>query len=937
MKITRKSLLSSFITIRKKRILVLVLVLLGILGLIYMRYTWTSANLVASDYAMTIARTAETSLPENAISWMENPSKNDSETIQYQQIKSNLQNLVSINQTIEFAYIYVERDSKLYFMADSEVVDSRVYSPSGLEYAEADKVYRKPFKDGKSIITNPVTDRWGTWVSVLVPIKDVETGQVRAVLGMDYPAKMWSNPALYNTLQAGIVVLTMALLILALFWISMKNEVVKAEGHKLILVNENLDNLFNSIDDLLYVFDKQGKILHVNSSVYKRLGYSEDELIGKSVLLLHPENRREEPNSSVIDTLSNKVHYLIPVITKYGQEIPVETHITEGEWNGERVSFGVMKDISAITRSEEKFSKAFNSVSVLMEITRLEDSRYLDVNDAFLETLGFDRAEVIGRKSSDLNVYFDGERNTIDEVLESAGKVHNLEVSIRGRDGSVHTCICSAEYITIGETPCLLKSLTDITIRKEIEEELIKSEQKYKLLFSAMNDAFSHQSIICDELGKAIDYRFITTNSSFETMTGLKSDAIIGKSASEVLPGVDQAVIEIYGRVALTGESAHFNTFSTVLNKYFEVKAYSPSSNEFATIYMDITERVENEKNIHYLNYHDVLTGLYNRRFYEEEIRRLNTERNLPISLIFGDVNGLKLINDAFGHLKGDELLQKAARAIRSTCRTDDIVARLGGDEFVILLPKTTAIEAEEIVERIRSNYSKEQVNSISGSISFGWNTKCSMDEDILVTLKNAEDLMYKNKILESEKIRLDTIKALIKTLHEKYPGTEQDSKRVGELCQDMGRAIGLSEAKVSRLRTAGFLHDIGNVAIEEGILNKPGKPLDQEWEEIKRHSENGYRILSSSHEMSEIADYVLAHHERWDGTGYPKGLRGEDIPIEARIIAIASSYVAMTSERLYRSAFQEEAALQEILKNAGTQFDPEIVKVFLEKMQGHI
>ncbi|MDR3541301.1 MAG: diguanylate cyclase [Desulfosporosinus sp.] len=809
MRIDRKSLLSAFTTTEKKKWLVLMLVFLGVWSL-YIRYSWTSAYQAVSENALTIARTAETIFPKNVIESLKTPSPKDIETPQYKQINSSLQSLVSINPDIRSAYIYVLKNGKLYFMANSEPVDSKDNLLPGQEYTEATKVYWTPFEDGKSVITHPATDRRGTWISVLIPIKGVETGKIIAVFGTDYLAKTWRNAALYYTVQAGTVILIMFLLIGVLFLILIKHKVV--------------------------------------------------------------------------------------------------------------------------TRSEEKFAKAFNSTAVLMAITTLKDWCYLDVNQTFLETLGFYKEEVIGKTPSDLNIYFDKERSTIDEAFQSEGRVHDFEVSLKGRDGSVYTGICSAELITIGDTPCLLKSLTDITKRKEIEEELTKSEEKYKLLFSAMNDAFSHQSIICDEHGKVIDYRFITINPSFETMMGLKAEDIIGKTATEVLPSVDQSRLEIYERVVLTGESVHFNTFSQRLNKYFEVKAYRPSSKEFATIFMDITERLECEKDIHYLNYHDVLTGLYNRRFYEEEIRRLNTERNLPISLIFGDVNGLKLINDAFGHLKGDELLQKAALAIQSVCRADDIVARWGGDEFVMLLPKTKAEEAEEIVWRIRETYSKEYVNSISGSISFGWDTKCSMEEDILKTLKNAEDLMYKNKTLESEKIRLSTIRTLMETLHEKYPGSEQHSKRVSKLCQDIGRAIGLSEMEVCGVRSAGFFHDIGYVSIEEGILNKPGKLLKQEWDEIKRHAEIGCRILSSSHEMSELADYVLAHHERWDGTGYPRGLQGELIPIEARIIALASSFVAMTSERPYRSAVQDELALQEIIKNAGTQFDPEIAKVFVEQ-----
>ncbi|WP_088226195.1 diguanylate cyclase [Desulfosporosinus sp. FKB] len=165
---------------------------------------------------------------------------------------------------------------------------------------------------------------------------------------------------------------------------------------------------------------------------------------------------------------------------------------------------------------------------------------------------------------------------------------------------------------------------------------------------------------------------------------------MIGRTATEVFPNIDQSFIEISGRLALTGEPSSLNTFFQALNKSYEIRVYSLSDNEFATIYIDNTERLKNERDIQYFTYHDVLTGLYNRRFYEEKVRKLNTERNFPISLIIGDVNGLKLINDVFGHLKGDELLQKAALAIRNSCRSDEIIARWGGDEFVILLPKTT-------------------------------------------------------------------------------------------------------------------------------------------------------------------------------------------------------------------------------------------------------
>ncbi|WP_242975867.1 HD domain-containing phosphohydrolase [Desulfosporosinus sp. FKB] len=347
----------------------------------------------------------------------------------------------------------------------------------------------------------------------------------------------------------------------------------------------------------------------------------------------------------------------------------------------------------------------------------------------------------------------------------------------------------------------------------------------------------------------------------------------------------------------------------------------------------EINNRIKKEDEIRYLSYHDKLTGLYNRRFYEEEIRRLDSERNLPLSIIMGDVNGLKLVNDTFGHEKGDELLRKAAGVIRKACRTDDIVARWGGDEFILLLPQTNPDEAAMIVKRIKNQCSDEQVNTICISISFGWATKKETSEDILKTLKVAEDYMYKNKILENQNNIKDTITTIINTLHEKSPREEQHSKRVSELCQSIGIAMGLSEREINKIKVVGLLHDIGKIAIEEGILNKPGRLTEQERSEIERHPDIGYRILNSSNYMLDIADCILAHHERWDGTGYPKGLKGEYIPKFARIISLADAYDAMTSERSYRSALPETMVIEELRRNAGLQFDPELTRIFIEKV----
>jgi diguanylate cyclase (GGDEF)-like protein len=345
------------------------------------------------------------------------------------------------------------------------------------------------------------------------------------------------------------------------------------------------------------------------------------------------------------------------------------------------------------------------------------------------------------------------------------------------------------------------------------------------------------------------------------------------------------------------------------------------------------TELEKTNEEVIYLSYHDQLTGLYNRRYFEEELIRLDVEKNLPLTIVMADMNGLKLINDSLGHSMGDRLIKKVSEVITKGCRKDDIVARLGGDEFVILLPKTDSNETKKIIKRIENIALEEKVGSVNISISFGYESKTSIEEKIEEVLKKAEDCMYKKKLFDSPNMKGKTINLIISNLQEKNKREEEHYRRVSELCKSIGEALDLSDIDIEELKTFGLLHDIGKIAIDNNTLDKHGKLTNEEWEEIKRHPEIGYRILSTVNETSEIAEYVLAHHERWDGSGYPKGLRGTEIPFQSRIIAIADAYDAMTSERNYRNALSKEEVIEELQKNSGTQFDPELVRIFIEKV----
>lgn len=511
----------------------------------------------------------------------------------------------------------------------------------------------------------------------------------------------------------------------------------------------------------------------------------------------------------------------------------------------------------------------------------------------------------------------------------------DAEVKFQTKDKKSIPMYFTASPVTIEAKQCFAGMGVDMTDILKMEEELKLRDIKYEKMIANIADMIA----ILDKDGN-IKYQSPNIkrwyNKPAEYFVGMNFfDFIHEEDYFNVKSAFDELIQTKRSEIKVEYRHKDINGYRTI--ELVAVNMLEDNVIDGILInYRDISDRkVKEEENI-YLSYHDCLTGLYNRRFYEAELMRLDNQRNLPISVVIGDVNGLKLFNDAFGHKQGDELLKKAAQAFKKACRASDIVARWGGDEFVILLPESTKEDAENIIKRIKANYENELVNAIQISISFGYATKASVDEDIRMVLKIAEDNMYKHKIIENQGVKGNIINTIINTLHEKNPREEQHSKRVGQLCQRIGEMIGLSAIEIARLKTVGLLHDIGKIAIEESILNKTGGLTEDEYDQIKRHPDIGYRILSSSYETLDLAECILAHHERWDGKGYPKGLRGTQIPSVSRIIAIADTYDAITSERPYRHAKSKEVAIKEIQKNAGTQFDPMLAQLFIEHIANH-
>ena len=352
------------------------------------------------------------------------------------------------------------------------------------------------------------------------------------------------------------------------------------------------------------------------------------------------------------------------------------------------------------------------------------------------------------------------------------------------------------------------------------------------------------------------------------------------------------------------------------------------------SIKSNITKRKTKEEEVLFLSYSDPLTRLKNRDYMKMQFESISRQNESHYFIIMCDINGLKLTNDAFGHQEGDQVLIAVSNVLRRICRPTDIISRWPGDEFVILLKDITQEEVCQIIQEITNEIEKIPGFHLKISVAMGYAEKSEdlkRPEDVL---NLAENRMYRNKLMESSSSRNATIRTLARTLHEKSTETEAHTMRIGLLSKALGSRLDLRKDQLDDLELLSLLHDIGKIGIPEYILDKPAKLSHDEWEIIKTHPEIGYRIAKSTPALEHIADYILAHHEKYDGTGYPNGLSAQDIPYLGRIITVVDSFDVMTHSRSYKKANDLAYAIGELKTCSGTQFDPEIAKVFLKMIE---
>ncbi|MDM8565301.1 PAS domain S-box protein [Candidatus Halobeggiatoa sp. HSG11] len=310
---------------------------------------------------------------------------------------------------------------------------------------------------------------------------------------------------------------------------------------------ENLHTFFNTINDLLFVLDIEGNITKINDTVVNRLGYSEDELIGQNVLIVHPKEKWQLVTQKVQNMLAGKEKYCpIPLITKDGKYLPVETHVQRGKWSGKDVLFGVCKDISAIKISEEKFAAAFQMSPSLMAINTLEDGRFLDVNNSFFKILGYKKEEVIGKTSVELGFITKEYRNKLKQRIKTEGFIYDLEMSVRSKKGHLRYGLFSIEFIELQDQKCLLSVMSDITERKQAEFALQKSEEKYRRLVENISDEFFFYSHNADGV-------FTFVSNSVQDVLGYTPEEFIAHYTEYLADNPINEAVERYSEQSIQG------------------------------------------------------------------------------------------------------------------------------------------------------------------------------------------------------------------------------------------------------------------------------------------------------------------------------------------------------------------------------------------------
>ncbi|WP_347472913.1 HD domain-containing phosphohydrolase [Clostridium sp. BL-8] len=559
------------------------------------------------------------------------------------------------------------------------------------------------------------------------------------------------------------------------------------------------------------------------------------------------------------------------------------------------------------------------------------DSRIIFLNKHYEAMYNVKLKDVIGKKNErifpkeEVGIY----KVQIQKCLEHLN-VCAVESVV---DGTYVECRIFPILNDEGKPEAVAGIVIDINDRKLREIEVEKQKNILRTIIDAVPESIFY---------KDRESKFIGYNKKFENFYNkLGVTDILGKTDLEIYSDKEVAAyfIEQDQEIMRTKQATYFEqrieneNGKEVIQENIKIPVVNKKGEAWGVVGLsrDITERKLMEERLRYLSEIDILTGLYNRYSFEEKIKELNHEKHLPMGIIMGDVNGLKIVNDTLGHLEGDKLLQRIALILKDICDPNGYVFRWGGDEFIILIPDCNEVKCEQIIKDITEKCKQAKHKFMQLSIALGEGIRYSLDENIYECITKIEEKVYRQKLLDKKSIKSSIMESLKKSLEEKNMETNEHTERVAKYALAIGKRLNLKISDLDELILVASLHDIGKIGVNEEILLKSGKLTNEEFEIMKTHTEKGYRIINASSELGNVAKGVLTHHERWDGTGYPLGLAEKEIPLAARIINVVDSYDVMTNDRVYKKAMDKDEAIKELKNCSGTQFDPKIVECFIE------
>ncbi len=706
--------------------------------------------------------------------------------------------------------------------------------------------------------------------------------------------------------------------------------------------------VLNNLSEQVAFIDPEMRIIWANSKVIERHNLHNIDFKGQKCYELYHQLDQPCPDCPII--IAMETGETVSGIHKspdnfYWQISGIPVHDQNGSLIGVMDTALDVTDLveskEALMKSEVKYRSLTEKMSdILWTIDLGMNLTY--VSPSVEKVLGFSVEERMGQPI-DEQMPPESIQQAVDRLAEELAfdeerdpeRHATLELDYYHKDRSVRCLETTLSFIrdNSGKPVEILGMSRDITDRKQAEDALKVSEQKHRDILEAMEEGYYE----VDLTGKLVYF-----NESFSRMTGFSSDELVGISYKQFYINHEE-LFNAFSRVYQTGKAVKAAEWPAISNDSrkihmeFSIALRRDEKNEpigFRGVIRDITERRQADEKIRYLSYHDQLTGLYNRHYLDEEMKRLDTVRQLPISIIMADLNGLKLVNDTYGHLSGDKILKRAAIILKNICREDDILARFGGDEFILYLPRTAEVEAQKICSRIEKACRKELINDVPLSLSTGVAVKVNAEQKLLDVLGEAENNLYRDKLTESRSSKSAVVNSLLQTLAAKSFETEAHTRNMQEAAKSIGEKLGLPTSELRRLSLLITLHDIGKTNIPEELLTKKGALNSSEWEIMKKHSETGYRIAKATDNFAHVAEDILAHHERWDGSGYPQGLKSEAIPLLARITAIADAYEVMSNGRPYKKAMCRSEIVAEFKNCSGSHFDPEMVELFLSVLE---